>query len=116
MEEDTPIDRIYYQKLVRDRIPDLIRLQGDACCVEELNYSDYKRELRVKLVEEANEALIATSTTDLLTEIADVYEVLDAFMLAYDISLEDVKRLQEQRYVERGGFTRRLKLCWTEPC
>ncbi|BCL84521.1 phosphoribosyl-ATP pyrophosphohydrolase [Ktedonobacteria bacterium brp13] len=116
MEEDTRIDRIYYQKLVRDRIPELIRLQGDACHVEELNYSDYKRELRVKLVEEANEALTATSTADLLTEIADVYEVLYAFILAYDISPEDVKRRQEQRHIERGGFTRRLKLCWTEPC
>ena len=105
--------RKVYDKLVRDRIPDIIRQSGSECATETFSPDEFRRALRDKLVEEAREAANA-SDDDLLTELADVEEVVDALLAAYGLTQEDVRRLQDGRRVERGGFTRRLRLLWTE--
>ena len=84
-----------------------------ALATETFSPDEFRRALRDKLVEEAREAANA-SEDDLLTELADVEEVLDALLAAYGLTQEDVRRLQDGRRVERGGFTQRLRLLWTE--
>ena len=54
---------------------------------------------------------------ELVTELADVYEVLDALMHATGISQEQVQRVQADKRAERGEFgefKEYLKLLWTE--
>lgn len=104
--------RKIYHKLVRDRIPEIIRQQGKACEVVTLAESEFLQALRQKLVEEAQEA--AAAEEDLITELADVYEVLDTLMRVSGISEERVRRVQAERRAERGGFEERLQLLWTE--
>ena len=102
-----------YNKLVRDRIPDIIRRDGRTCEVVELSEADYRAALLAKLVEEAQEA--ATAAPDQLTaEIADLYEVIDATLAAFGISRENVIAEQQHRAAERGTFRRRLMLIWTQ--
>jgi hypothetical protein len=51
---------------------------------------------------------------ELVTELADLHEVLAALMAAWQIAPEHVQQVQRQRSAERGGFDQHLKLLWTE--
>jgi predicted house-cleaning noncanonical NTP pyrophosphatase (MazG superfamily) len=66
-----------------------------------------------KLVEEAQEARQAPPD-ELVTELADIQEVLAALLAAWQIAPEQIQQVQHQRRAERGGFEQRLKLFWTE--
>jgi predicted house-cleaning noncanonical NTP pyrophosphatase (MazG superfamily) len=100
-------------KLIRDRIPEIIRQSGKHFDVAILNVADYQQALRQKLMEEAQKVAIA-SEADLVTELADLYEVIEALMSTSGIGEETVRQVQAKRRDERGGFTRRLLLLWTE--
>ena len=102
-----------YNKLVRDRIPEIIQNSGKRCQVETLSETEYRQALLEKLVEEAQEARQA-GAGDLVTEMADLQEVIAAVLAAWQISPEQVQQVQRQRHLERGGFERRLQLLWTE--
>src|SRR5262249_7066457 len=103
-----------YHKLVRDCIPEIIRQRGEHAEVVGLNETDYLQALSQKLVEEAQEAAMASSEEDLVTELADLSEVMEALIKASGSSRETVRRVQAKRRAERGGFTQRLLLVWTE--
>lgn len=96
-------------KLVRDRIPDLIRATGKRCDTEILSPADYRQALRDKLREEAAEAAEA-SVEDLVIELADLSEVMAALMAAHGISPETVRQCQMERREERGAFRQRILL------
>ncbi len=104
--------KIEHNKLVRDKIPDIIRDSGNQCEILILNDTEYIEALRQKLVEEAGEA--ARSSPDkLVEELADVMEVMDALIAAAGIEPETVIAKQNQKYRERGGFQEKIKLLWT---
>ena len=105
--------RTWHDKLVRDRIPQIIAAEGARFALEIYNDETYRAALLAKLVEEAREAAGA-SPKDLVAELADVFEVIDATLEAHAISRSAVLAAQARRRAERGGFTRRLRLMWTE--
>ena len=102
-----------YNKLVRDRIPEIIRRDGRKCGTEIMPEEEYRQALLEKLQEEAQEA-IEGSSTQLVTELADIYEVIDALMAAFGIEREVVLAEQTKKRTERGGFERRIRLLWGE--
>jgi predicted house-cleaning noncanonical NTP pyrophosphatase (MazG superfamily) len=102
-----------YDKLVRDRIPEIIRQDGRQCGVEVMPEDEYVQALKDKLVEEAQEAA-AAGPENLVKELADLYEVVDALMAACGIDREIVMAKQEERRQSRGGFDQRLRLLWTD--
>lgn len=102
-----------YNKLVRDGIPEILESQRVKFGIEEMTQAEYCRALRQKLVEEAQEAAEA-GETDLVTELADLYEVIDATMGAYGIQRHQVLACQRQRRIDRGAFSQKLRLLWTE--
>ncbi len=105
--------RIKHNKLVRDKIPEIIRTSGNHCEISTLNDAEYIEALRQKLVEEAKEAA-ASPPDELAQELADVIEVMDALMAATGIELEKVREIQKEKRSRRGGFDNRIKLLWTE--
>ncbi|MBN2148002.1 MAG: nucleoside triphosphate pyrophosphohydrolase [Anaerolineales bacterium] len=102
-----------YNKLIRDRIPEIIQNSGKCCAVETMSEAEYRQALLEKLVEEAQEACRA-APEELATELADLQEVIAAVLAAWHISPEKVQQIQDQRRAERGGFEQQLKLLWTE--
>ncbi|MEP0772451.1 nucleoside triphosphate pyrophosphohydrolase [Coleofasciculus sp. FACHB-SPT36] len=58
-----------YNKLVRDRIPEIIHQAGRECKVQVMSEAEYHQALRDKLIEEAQEAAEATAQ-DLVKELA----------------------------------------------
>ena len=102
-----------HNKLVRDKIPEIIRTSGNQCEISTLNDAEYIKALREKLVEEVNEAAIA-KPEELAEELTDVMEVIDALMAATGIDLETVREIQREKRSQRGGFNNRIKLLWTK--
>jgi predicted house-cleaning noncanonical NTP pyrophosphatase (MazG superfamily) len=100
-----------YNKLIRDRIPEIIQSDGKKFETEILSELEFRKALRQKLIEEAQEAAEADSD-ELSKEIADLYEVIDAIINAYGLDQNAILELQNQRRQERGGFERRLRLLW----
>jgi predicted house-cleaning noncanonical NTP pyrophosphatase (MazG superfamily) len=102
-----------YNKLIRDLIPQHIEASGKQYQIEEMSEKEFRQALRRKLVEEAQEASEA-GLESLVTELADLLEVMDAVMQVEGITLQQVKEEQTHRQKKRGGFERRFKLLWTE--
>jgi predicted house-cleaning noncanonical NTP pyrophosphatase (MazG superfamily) len=105
--------RTEHNKLVRDKIPEIIRASSNRCETTILSNLDYIEALRDKLVEEANEVAIAPPD-ELAQELADVMEVIDALFAATGIKPETVEEIQTEKRSRRGGFDNRIKLLWTE--
>jgi predicted house-cleaning noncanonical NTP pyrophosphatase (MazG superfamily) len=96
-------------KLVRDRIPAIIRASGEEPTVRVLSPEEYLPALLEKLVEEAREAQEA-GVEDLLNELADVQEVIRAILDALDWDVRALEEAAERKAEARGAFTARLWL------
>lgn len=101
-----------YNKLVRDRIPEIIRQSGIECETAVLLDAEYCQALRLKLIEEATEVAEA-NRDELVAELADLYEVIDALMLSYGISDDRILNAQAKRRETRGGFAQKIMLLRT---
>ena len=96
-----------YDKLVRDKIPDIIRVQGKGVCFRVLeDDAEYIKALEDKLVEEVAELLESKS----IEEIADVLEVMHAYKIALGFTDDEVIDVRLAKYHERGGFNNRIFL------
>ena len=101
-----------YHKLVRDRIPEIIRKSGNECEFVILSEAEYRQALLQKLIEEAGEAAEAQEE-DLVAEVADLYEVIDAVMASFGISRDRLLAEQMKRREARGGFAQKIMLLRT---
>lgn len=96
-------------KLVRDRVPEIIRKDGRRAVTRTLDEESYVAALLDKVVEEATE-LRAATTAQRLEEAADLLEVLSA-LLTYDgFTWADVLRTAREKRMARGGFEARVWL------
>ena len=96
----------YYNKLVRDRIPEIIARAGGACATEILSEEDYLFYLDAKLSEELEEYRQSKS----LEELADLLEVIYAAAAARGCTQEELERIREEKKGKRGGFENRILL------
>lgn len=100
-----------YNKLVRDKILEIIKKDGEKPISRRLSIKEFKQEALKKVVEEAKEILGAmNSKEELVKEIADLEEILEAVMKAYKISSSDVRSIKNKRKEVRGAFTKRIFL------
>lgn len=102
-----------HNKLVRDRIPEIIAAEGRDYATEIMEDAEYRQSLLTKLVEEAREAAEA-EPDELVKELADLYEVIDAVLVAFDLDKDAILAVQQKRRDERGGFEKRIKLLWAD--
>jgi predicted house-cleaning noncanonical NTP pyrophosphatase (MazG superfamily) len=98
------------EKLVRDRIPDLMSEPGHTVIVETLDRQAHIFALKKKLTEEANEVEAACTRDEIIEEIADIKEVLDALMLKLSISRHEIDEIKRKKSLRNGGFDRGLYL------
>ena len=97
---------ISYNKLVRDRIPQIIEKSGKIAVVETLESEEYKRLLDAKLGEELQEYL----SDDNVEELADLVEVIYAILRYKDIDIDTFENIRLKKAAERGAFDMRLLL------
>ena len=96
-------------KLVRDRIPEIIKNAGKKPITEILSQEEYLKELDKKLNEEVAEYQADKS----LEEMADVLEVLFAICEARGHSPEELLQVREDKREKRGGFKDKIYLVET---
>ncbi|GAK09251.1 nucleoside triphosphate pyrophosphohydrolase [Geomicrobium sp. JCM 19038] len=99
-----------YQKLVRDRIPEIIERQGLTYSSRKLNDEEYMTKLREKLNEEIVEYDNATSDREALEELSDVLEVVYALAAFHGSTIESIEASRAKKSEERGGFLERILL------
>ncbi len=107
------MDKQIYNKLIRDRIPEIITRAGRQWETVVMAPAEFELTLREKLVEEAAEAK-ESDAAHLVAELADIQEVMLALMQLHGLTFEAVEREREKRRQERGGFDQRLQLIWAE--
>lgn len=95
-----------YNKLVRDRIPEMIEASGKECIVEVLPRDAYIQALDMKL----NEELAEYQQSKSLEELADLLEVMGAVVKARGYTWEDLTRVRKEKRAERGAFDQRIYL------
>lgn len=95
-----------YNKLVRDKIPEIIEADDRKAICETLSDQDYMRLLKQKLLEEVNEFIESES----LEELADIGEVMHALLDYKGISLEQFQKARMDKLEKRGGFKKRVFL------
>ncbi|AFZ48687.1 hypothetical protein Cyast_2745 [Cyanobacterium stanieri PCC 7202] len=98
-----------YNKLVRDKIPEIIKSNNKKYEIKELSFTEYKQSLKDKLLEEVYE-LLEADKEELVNEIADVYEVLSAIIKAYDLDEQEIKKVQKNKADKRGAFENKIQL------
>ena len=95
-----------YNKLVRDRIPEIIETDGKTCITEILSDTQYLEMLDAKLSEELTEYQESKS----LEELADLLEVMQAVVEARDWSWEQLEQVRQEKAAQRGGFEKKILL------
>lgn len=101
---------ITYNKLVRDKIPQIIEASGKQCAVRVLDKVEYDLALKAKMKEELEEFLGADSYDKQMEELADLLEVVYSFVQSKGAEVDELEQIRNRKQDERGGFTKQLEL------
>ena len=97
---------IHYDKLVRDKIPEIIRQAGKQPVTDTLSQEAMSAALDRKLQEEVQEYIESSS----VEEMADVLEVLHGIAFQKGIPWDKVESVRVRKRDERGGFEKGIRL------
>lgn len=95
-----------HNKLVRDKIPEIIEKSGKIPCCHTLSDEEYLVCLDRKLNEECAEYQADKS----LEELADMLEVMYAIAKARGYSVNELERVRAEKAEKRGGFEKKIFL------
>jgi len=108
------IKKIYYNKLVRDKIPQIIGKSGGTAEFKKLNLKEFQKELFLKVGEEASALPFVKTKSEIISELADIFAVTDEIMKLKKIKTSDIKNAMKANFVKKGGFEKRLFLVWSQ--
>lgn len=95
-----------YYKLVRDKIPEIIKKAGKDYVVHIASEEEYIKKLQEKVTEELEEF----RENPCEEELADILEVLESIADFYKFDIDNIKAIQKRKRMERGGFKDRIVL------
>jgi len=99
-----------YNKLVRDRIPEIIEASGAECKTEILSDERYLEMIDAKLDEE----LVEYHKDQNIEELADLLEVIRAATIARGYTLDELEAVRAKKSEKRGGFEKKILLIEVE--
>ena len=97
-------------KLARDKTIEGMAKSAIQTSYKQLQNKELLEELRKKLLEESLEVAEATERTQVVDELADVFEVIDALRAMYRITAAEVSAAKRRIYRKRGGFKKGIFL------
>ena len=98
--------KIFFNKLVRDQIPEIIESQQYKCEYKILSDEEYSVLLEKKLDEEVQEFHCDKT----LEELADILEVTFSLCESIGYSKDDLMNLYHKKHLEKGGFSKKIYL------
>ena len=99
-----------FNKLVRDKIPEIIAANGSKAEIKILNDCEYLKFLNDKLLEECTEVIQANDKKSKIEELADVLEVIYSIADVFEIKIEEIEKIRINKKKERGGFNSKILL------
>lgn len=106
---------MYYNKLIRDRLPARIEEGGDAYEIRPVaDANEFQQELLKKVREEADALSRARTREEFIDEYADLMVVLDTLTSALELSEAEVATALQENLAAKGGFQQRHFLQWAE--
>lgn len=125
--------KIVHNKLVRDRIPNIIIGSGLSFKAHKLDNVEFENELANKLVEEANEVAekvhwlnqkcnrepisneeLKYDLEEITEELADVLEVYVNLVKSLKVKTSDIEKVADSKRIKNGGFEDKIFLEWIE--
>lgn len=100
-------------KLVRDKIIELMQSNGSKMYWFTLQDKDFIKQLKIKLIEEAQEVL-HSNKNNIIDELADVMELVDYLAQLHDINNEQLQQAKNNKREEKGGYEKRIFLTFAE--
>jgi predicted house-cleaning noncanonical NTP pyrophosphatase (MazG superfamily) len=100
--------RFKIDKLIRDKIPEIMIMQGQNAVVRRMEREEYVERLRDKLLEESQEVVEAKTADELCEELADVLEVIRSLSAACGLTVDDVEKTRVAKLAKKGGFQGRV--------
>lgn len=97
-------------KLVRDRIPEIMKNKGKTPNYRTMDKTEYRRELYRKLGEEFREYRKANDQLEKIEEMADILTVLKAITELDSILIDDVISMAKRKRFEKGEFVEKIYL------
>ena len=97
-------------KLVRNKIPQLIEAEGLKVKTVKVKDEELKEYLKYKLLEEVIELFRATTKAEIIEELADVYEVLTEYQEVCDIDPKKVGTKRMWKFTQKGDFSDHIVL------
>ncbi|WKY48841.1 nucleoside triphosphate pyrophosphohydrolase [Eubacteriaceae bacterium ES3] len=98
--------KVEYNKLVRDKIPQIIKESGRTCEYKVLGDSEIKDALKEKLIEKAQ--IFSNKPSE--DELSDIYELLHAIVETYDYEPLHIDYLKLQNKENKGTYSNRVYL------
>ena len=95
-----------YNKLVRDKIPDIILKDHCLPTTRVLDDEEYVKELNKKLMEEVNEYLEEEN----IEEMVDILEVIRAILDVKGTSYDEIEEKRVKKAKKRGAFKEKVFL------
>ncbi len=109
------MSKIYYNKLIRDLVPEKIKAKGEDCAVRRIeDDAELEQELLKKVIEEASALAHARSREEFLAEYADLMAVLDALTAGLEISEAEIKVAISDNVAKKGLYKERHFLHWSD--
>lgn len=106
--------KIQYHKLIRDKIPLVMKKNRAEFKVKKLNAQSFKRELLKKVGEEASSLPRLRKKHEIANELADTLDVINEVKRVFKISDRQIRSEQRKAQTRKGGFKKRLFLFWAE--
>ena len=106
-------DKRVFGKIVRDKIPDNILAGGETVSEAVLEKGDFSHGLAGKFIEELEEFLLATSSDEQVSELADIFEVIQGMAKNSGVNWEDVVSFANRKRSRSGAFFDRRVLLET---
>ena len=95
-----------YNKLVRDKITDIIEADGRIAKYRILDNNEYRQQLNSKLQEEVKEYLDDNN----VEELADIVEVVYGILNSMDVTIDEFEKVRIKKKEERGEFNKIIYL------
>ncbi|HEX4799505.1 MAG TPA: nucleoside triphosphate pyrophosphohydrolase [Candidatus Paceibacterota bacterium] len=107
------MEKIYYNKLCRDNVPEIIRNKGFECEIRVVEDAEFRREIIRKVLEEATGVSNQKNPENLLKEMADLVITIDAVKKEFGITDEMLSGAVSHSLSEKGGYTKHQYISWS---
>lgn len=108
------INRIYYNKLVRDNIPSKIEAKHEKCEIRTItDMQELQQELFKKIKEEATSLSMARTKEMFLEEYSDLMVVLETLIHQLEIGKEELLEVRKANLLKKGAYKHGHYLIWS---